>query len=62
MDGDSWFSTFVPRTAAKAPETPVNNHKRRVSLLKQPNVSHPVPPLYGCVGAFLIFAAAGGPG
>jgi hypothetical protein len=40
MDGDSWFSTFVPRTA-KAQEKPASSHNRRVSLLKQPNVSPP---------------------
>jgi hypothetical protein len=38
-EGDSWYNAFVPRTA-KAPE---NKHKRRVSLLKQPNVSHTHP-------------------
>jgi hypothetical protein len=36
-EGDSWYNAFVPRTA-KAPESN-NKHKRRVSLLKQPNVS-----------------------
>jgi hypothetical protein len=36
-EGDSWYNAFVPRTA-KAPENN-NKHKRRVSLLKQPNVS-----------------------
>jgi hypothetical protein len=35
---DSWYNAFVPRTA-KAPPAE-NKHKRRVSLLKQPNVSH----------------------
>ena len=40
MDGDSWFSTFVPRQV-KPLEKPANTHKRRVSLLKQHNVSHP---------------------
>jgi len=59
MDGDSWFSTFVPRTV-KPQEKPVATHNRRVSLLKQPNVSH--PSASRCVGAFLIIAAVGGSG
>jgi len=44
MDAESWFS-FVPRstststsTSTKAPDN--GKHKRRVSLLKQPNVSY----------------------
>ncbi|KAH7085621.1 Sec34-like family-domain-containing protein [Paraphoma chrysanthemicola] len=35
-EGDSWYNAFVPRTA-KAPDKP--KHKRRESLLRQPNES-----------------------
>ena len=35
-EGDSWYNAFVPRTA-KAPDA--GKHRRRESLLKQPNVS-----------------------
>jgi hypothetical protein len=38
MDAESWFS-FVPRsTSTKVPDNA--KHKRRVSMLKQPNVSY----------------------
>jgi hypothetical protein len=38
-EGDSWYNAFVPRTAAKPQEKA--KHRRRESLLKQPNVSPP---------------------
>lgn len=33
---DAWYTTFVPTTA---PKEDVSHHKRRASLLQQPNVS-----------------------
>jgi hypothetical protein len=56
-EGDSWYNAFVPRTA-KAPEKA--KHKRRESLLKQPNVSHLSAAWVR--GALLIIVAAGEPG
>jgi hypothetical protein len=48
-EGDSWYNAFVPRTAKAPPDKP--KHKRRESLLKQPNVSLHLhcAPLHGYV-------------
>lgn len=40
MEGESWYNSFVPRVVKK--EEPPKAHRRRESLLRQPNVS-PLP-------------------
>jgi hypothetical protein len=39
MEGESWYNSFVPRVVKK--EEPPKAHRRRESLLRQPNVSPP---------------------
>jgi hypothetical protein len=43
MDGESWYTSFVPRVVKKEePPAPApKQHRRRESLLRQPNVSPP---------------------
>lgn len=38
MDGESWYTSFVPRVVKKEEKF---SHRRRESLLRQPNVSPP---------------------
>lgn len=56
-EGDSWYNAFVPRAAAKAPDK--GAHRRRESLLKQPNVSH-LSAAWVCL-AILMMQLAGEP-
>ena len=41
MDGEAWYNSFVPRVVKKEEPPAPKQHRRRESLLRQPNVSPP---------------------